>query len=54
MHIGAFQDSVLITEFINNYIDIRRWDISNNTICSYQWNEELKSIKIYNLVNYII
>lgn len=51
VHIGTFQDSVLITDFNNNSIDIRFWDINNNAICSYQWNEELKSIKIYNLGN---
>lgn len=51
LHIGTFQDSVLITDFDNNSIDIIFWDISNNAIYSYRWNEELKSIKIYNLGN---
>lgn len=49
VHIGTFQDSVLITDFDNNSIDIRFWDISNNAICSYRWNEELEAIKIYNI-----
>ena len=32
VHIGTFQDSVLITDFDNNTVDIRFWYINYNTI----------------------
>lgn len=49
IHLGMFQDSVLITDFYDHLIDIRFWDINNKTITPYRWNEGLESIKIYNV-----
>lgn len=49
IHIGMFQDSVLITDFYEHFVDIRFWDINNKTITPYSWNEGLESIKIYNV-----
>ena len=60
MHIGAFQDSVLITEFINNYIDINEMLNEHNLnlevfINSLLENEKLAVIpgKAFGLNNYI-
>ena len=46
IHVGMFQDSVLITDFENN-VDFRFF-FNPNEIRPYSWNEELKTIKIYN------
>ena len=46
IHVGMFQDSVLITDFENN-VDFRFF-FNPNEIRPYSWNEELKAIKIYN------
>ena len=46
IHVGMFQDSVLITDFENN-VDFRFF-FNPNEIRTYSWNEELKAIKIYN------
>lgn len=45
-HLGMFQDSVLITDFENN-VDFRFF-FTLYGIRTYSWNEELKTIKIYN------
>lgn len=45
-HLGMFEDSVLITDFENN-VDFRFF-FNPNEIRPYSWNEELKTIKIYN------
>lgn len=46
IHVGMFQDSVLITDFENN-VDFRFF-FTLYGIRTYSWNEELKTIKIYN------
>ena len=46
IHVGMFQDSVLITDFENN-VDFRFF-FNAYKIRPYSWNEELKTIKIYN------
>ena len=47
IHLGMFQDSVLITDFKNNNVDFRFF-FNAYEIRTYSWNEELKTIKIYN------
>lgn len=46
IHLGMFQDSVLITDFYEGVVDIRFWPINYNTIQPYRWNEGLEAIKI--------
>lgn len=54
IHLGMFQDSVLITNVYEDFLDVRFWDINHNTICLYKWSEELEAIKFYNVGDDII
>ena len=47
IHVGMFQDSVLITDFKNNNVDFRFF-FNAYEIRPYSWDEEIKVIKIYN------
>lgn len=49
IHLGMFEDSILITDFHSNYVDIRFWKTNCNTISPYTWSKNLNSIKIYNI-----
>ena len=43
IHVGMFQDSVLITDFKNNNVDFRFF-FNAYEIRPYSWDEEIKTI----------